>query len=55
MPLSDAQWARIETLHPDRTSKRSGRWRDHREVIYAIAFTFQTGTQWVRLPERYGN
>ncbi|MBC3983290.1 transposase [Streptomyces sp. AC536] len=44
--MSDAQWARIETLLPDRTPKRGGRWRDHREVIDAIAFTFQTGTQW---------
>ncbi|MGO4421435.1 transposase, partial [Streptomyces sp. MCAF7] len=28
---------------------------DHREVIDAIAFKFQTGTQWVHLPEKYGN
>ncbi|MGW6268767.1 IS5 family transposase [Streptomyces sp. NPDC055060] len=53
--LTDAQWARIEPLLPDRTPKRGGRWRDHREVIDAIAFKFQTGTQWVHLPERYGN
>ncbi|WP_372445252.1 IS5 family transposase [Streptomyces verrucosisporus] len=55
MPLTDAQWARIEPLLPDRTPKRGGRRRDHREVIDAIAFKFQTGTQWVHLPERYGN
>nr|WP_251982689.1 IS5 family transposase [Streptomyces violaceusniger] len=55
MPLTDAQWARIEPLLPDRTPKRGGRWRDHREVIDAIAFKFQTGTQWVHLPEKYGN
>jgi transposase len=55
VPLTDAQWARIEPLLPDRTPKRGGRWRDHREVIDAIAFKFQTGTQWVHLPERYGN
>ncbi|SCF83182.1 Transposase [Streptomyces sp. DconLS] len=48
MSLTDAQWARIEP-------KRGGRWRDHREVIDAIAFKFQTGTQWVHLPEKYGN
>jgi transposase len=24
-------------------------------VIDPIAFKFQTGTQWVRLPEKYGN
>ncbi|GAA1542152.1 IS5 family transposase [Streptomyces albidochromogenes] len=55
MPLTDAQWARIETLLPDRTSKRGGRRRNHRGVIDAIAYTFQTGTQWVHLPEKYGN
>ncbi|MFF1847340.1 IS5 family transposase [Streptomyces sp. NPDC058217] len=55
MPLSDAQWVRIEPLLPDRTPKRGGRWRNHREVIDAIAFKFQTGTQWVHLPEKYGN
>ncbi|WP_435813806.1 IS5 family transposase [Streptomyces tauricus] len=55
MPLTDAQWARIEPLRPDRTPKRGGRWRDHRQVIDAIAFKFQTGTQWVHLPEKYGN
>lgn len=55
MPLTDAQWARIEPLLPDRTPKRGGRWRDHREVIDAIALKFQTGTQWVHLPEKYGN
>ncbi|WP_442304761.1 IS5 family transposase [Streptomyces sp. 2RAF24] len=55
MPLTDAQWARIEPLLPDRTPKRGGRWRDHREVIDAIAWKFQTGSQWVHLPEKYGN
>lgn len=29
--------------------------RDHREVSDATAHKFQTGTQWVHLPERYGN
>ncbi|MFF7456875.1 transposase [Kitasatospora sp. NPDC008115] len=44
VPLSDAQWARMEPLLPDRTPKQGGRRRDHRQVINAIAFTFQTGT-----------
>ncbi|MFJ9417742.1 IS5 family transposase [Streptomyces sp. NPDC101227] len=55
MPLTDAQWARIEPLLPDRRLKRGGRWRDHREVIDAIVWKFQTGSQWVHLPEEYGN
>ncbi|MFD7828883.1 transposase [Kitasatospora sp. NPDC059803] len=40
---------------PDRTSKRGGRWRDHREVIDAIAFKLQAGSQWVHLQEKCGN
>ncbi|MFF3467627.1 transposase [Streptomyces sp. NPDC002619] len=55
MPITDRHWARIEPLLPDRTPKWGGRWRDHREVIDAIDFKFQTGTQWVHLPEKYGN
>ncbi|MCX5443472.1 transposase [Streptomyces sp. NBC_00569] len=45
----------IEPLLPDRTPVRGGAWRDHPEVIDAIAFKFQTGSQWVQLPEKYGN
>ncbi|MEU1284550.1 transposase [Kitasatospora sp. NPDC005856] len=46
VPLTDAQWARLEPLLPDRTPKRGGRWRDHRQVIDAIAWKFLTGSQW---------
>jgi hypothetical protein len=53
-PLTDAQWALIEPLLPDRTPERGGRWRDHREVIDAIVFTSRTGPQWMYLPDRYG-
>ncbi|MGW6908270.1 IS5 family transposase [Streptomyces sp. NPDC054940] len=55
MSLTDVQWARIEPLLPDGAPKRGGRWRDHREVIDAIAWKFQTGSQWIHLPEKYGN
>ncbi|MFF6787516.1 IS5 family transposase [Streptomyces filamentosus] len=55
MPLTDAQWARIEPLLPDRTPKRGGRWRDHRQVIDAIAFKFRTGTPWMDPPEHFGS
>ncbi|MEU8351358.1 transposase [Streptomyces sp. NPDC048845] len=50
VPLTDARWARIEPLLPDRTPRRGGRWRDHRQVIDTIAWNFQTGSQWVHLP-----
>jgi hypothetical protein len=49
VPLIDAQWARIELLLSDRTPRRGGRLRDHREMTDAIAFKFQTGSQWVHL------
>lgn len=55
MSLTDAQWVRIEPLLPDRTPKRGGRWRDHREVIGAIAFKYRTGMPWMGLPERFGS
>ncbi|MGW0468468.1 IS5 family transposase [Streptomyces sp. NPDC003027] len=55
MSLTDAQWARIEPLLPDRTPKRGGRWRDHRQLIDAIAFKYRTGTPWTDLPEHFGS
>ncbi|MEU9037860.1 IS5 family transposase [Streptomyces sp. NPDC048352] len=53
--LTDVQWARIEPLLPERTPRRGGRWRDHRQVIDAIAFKYRTGTPWMDLPERFGS
>ncbi|MFI8917386.1 IS5 family transposase [Streptomyces sp. NPDC053513] len=55
MSLTDAQWARIEPLLPDRTPRWGGRWRDHRQVIDAIAFTYRTGTPWMDLLEHFGS
>ncbi|MBT2408719.1 transposase [Streptomyces sp. ISL-87] len=43
--MNDAQWARIEPLLPDRMPRQGGRWRDHRQVIDAIAFKYRTGTR----------
>ncbi|MFE7095196.1 transposase [Streptomyces erythrochromogenes] len=55
MSLADAQWARIEPLLPDRTPRRGGRWRDHWQVIDAIAFKYRTGTPWMDLTEHFGS
>ncbi|MBW5484935.1 transposase [Streptomyces bambusae] len=55
MSLTDARWARIEPLLPDRTPKRGGLRRDHRQVIDAIAFKYRTGTPWMDLPEHFGS
>jgi hypothetical protein len=35
--------------------KRGGRWREHREVIDAMAHKLHTGTHWVHLLENCGN
>ncbi len=53
--IASTKWARIEPLLPDRTPRRGGRWRDHRQVIDAIAFKYRTGTPWMDLPERFGS
>ncbi|MEU9001913.1 transposase [Streptomyces sp. NPDC048551] len=55
MLLTDAQWARIEPLLPDRTPKRGGRWRYCHQVIDASAFKYHRGTPWMGLPERFGS
>ncbi|MEV7523856.1 transposase [Streptomyces sp. NPDC091371] len=47
--------ARVEPLLPDRTPRRGGRWRDHRQVTDAIAWKLQTGSQRVHLPAEYGS
>ncbi|MGW4897375.1 transposase [Kitasatospora sp. NPDC004240] len=36
-------------------AEAGGRWRDHWQVIDAIAWKFQTGSQWVHLPAEYGS
>ncbi|MDV9197169.1 transposase [Streptomyces sp. Wh19] len=53
--LTDVQGARIEPLLPDRTPRRGGRWRDHRQVIDAIAWKYRTGSPWMDLPAEFGS
>ena len=52
--LSDEAWAWLEPLLPDRTQRRGGRWRDHRQVIEAVAWKYRTGSPWREVPERFG-
>jgi putative transposase len=52
--ISDVAWAWLEPLLPDRAPRRGGRWRDHRQVIEAIAWKYRTGSPWRELPERFG-
>lgn len=48
--LSDEMWAVIEPFLPDRTPRRGGQWRDHREVLEAIIWRTRTGSPWRDLP-----
>jgi transposase len=45
--------ARIEPLLPA-PGRRSGRWRDHRQVVNGILWKLRTGAPWRDIPERYG-
>jgi transposase len=51
--IPDAAWAVIAPLLPPADRAR-GRWRDHRQVLEGIVFTFRTGLPWRDLPERFG-
>ncbi|WP_394331490.1 IS5 family transposase [Streptomyces thermolilacinus] len=55
MSLTDVQWPRIEPLLPDGTQRRGGRWRDHRQVIEAIAWKYRTGSPWEDMPSESGS
>jgi transposase len=51
--LSDAEWARLRPLLPDRP--RTGRPpKDHRLVLDALLWLTRTGAPWRDLPERFG-
>lgn len=51
--LTDAMWARIEPLLPDRMPQRGGRWGDHRPVLEAICWRFRTGSPWRDIPAEF--
>lgn len=44
----------LEPLLPDRTPRRGGQWRDHRDVLEAIAWRYRTGSPWRDLPAEFG-
>lgn len=52
--LSEDAWARIEPLLPSSAGCRGGQWRDHRQVIEAIAWRYRTGSPWRDLPAELG-
>ena len=52
--LTDAQWARVETLLP-RNGRRGRPWRDHRTVIDGMLWVHASGASWRDLSEeRFG-
>ena len=53
--LTDAEWARLEPLLPDRTPRRGGWWNDHRQVINGLLWRTRTGAPWRDLPMGFGN
>jgi transposase len=52
--VSDEAWAWLAPQLPSSTGRRGGRWRDHRQVIEAIAWKYRTGAPWRELPEQFG-
>ena len=52
--VSDEAWAWMQPLLPSSAGRRGGRWRDHRQVIEAIAWKYRTGSPWRELPESFG-
>lgn len=52
--LTEAQWALLAPLLPDRTPRRGGRWVDHRPVVDGVIWRVRTGSPWRDLPAAYG-
>lgn len=52
--LSDAQWARIESLMPSSDGQRGRPFRSHRQVVEGIMYRFRTGIAWRDLPSDFG-
>ena len=51
--LSDAQWAKLESLLPKYSS--AGRpWKDNRAVLEGILWVLKTGARWRDLPSDFG-
>ena len=51
--LTDAMWAELEPLLPDRSPRPGRPWTDHRRVLEAIIWRFRTGSPWRDLPDGF--
>ena len=52
--ISDELWELIEPVLPSDEGCRGRRWRDHRQVLEAIAWRFRTGAPWRDVPAEFG-
>jgi putative transposase len=52
--ISDELWEVIEPVLPSDKGRRGRRWRDHRQVLEAIAWRFRTGAPWRDVPAEFG-
>src|SRR3954453_22983061 len=52
--VSDEGWEWMGPFLPPSAGRRGGRWRDHRQVIEAIAWKDRTGSPWREVPEQFG-
>ena len=51
--MTDARWALLEPLLPERAPRRGGRWAEHRAVVDAICWRTRTGAPWRDVPAAY--
>jgi len=52
--ISDELWEKIEPTLPSDAGRRGRRFRDHRQVLEAIAWRFRTGSPWRDVPADFG-
>jgi transposase len=52
--LTDAQWARFETLLPGKAGDRGRTAKDNRLFVDGVLWVLRSGARWSDLPERYG-
>jgi transposase len=53
IPLTDADWARVESLFPGAKSDRGRPRRSDREILDAILWLQQKNEKWHRLPANF--
>jgi len=51
--LSDAQWVRIETLLPGKTTDPGRTGSDNRPFVNVVLWVLRSGVHWQDLPQRY--